>query len=76
MMTTKTNYYICLTNNELFTLYTEEPILVMYEKAVENDEKLLKLEKPEAIEIDGEMQDTFITIPLDSILYVLEDAKC
>ncbi len=73
-MTTKTNYYICLTNNELFTLYTEEPILVMYEKAVENDEKLLKLEKPEAIEIDGEMQDTFITIPLDSILYVLEDA--
>lgn len=76
MMTTKTNYYICLTNNELFTLYTEEPILVMYEKAVENDEKLLKLEKPEAIEIDGEMQDTFIIIPLDSILYVLEDAKC
>lgn len=74
-MTTKTNYYICLTNNELFTLYTEEPILVMYEKAVENDEKLLKLEKPEAIEIDGEMQDTFITIPLDSILYVLEDAN-
>lgn len=74
-MTTKTNYYICLTNNELFTLYTEEPILVMYEKAVENGEKLLKLEKPEAIEIDGEMQDTFITIPLDSILYVLEDAK-
>lgn len=74
-MTTKTNYYICLTNNELFTLYTEEPILVMYEKAVENDEKLLKLEKPEAIEIDGEMQDTFITIPLDAILYVLEDAK-
>lgn len=73
-MTTKTNYYICLTNNELFTLYTEEPILVMYEKAVENDEKLLKLEKPEAIEIDGEMQPTFITIPLDSILYVLEDA--
>lgn len=73
-MTTKTNYYICLTNNELFTLYTEEPILVMYEKAVENDEKLLKLEKPEAIEIDGEMQSTFITIPLDSILYVLEDA--
>lgn len=75
-MTVKTNYYICLTNNELFTLYTEEPILVMYEKAVENDEKLLKLEKPEAIEIDGEIQDTFITIPLDSILYVLEDAKC
>lgn len=74
-MSVKTNYYICLTNNELFTLYTEEPILVMYEKAVENDEKLLKLEKPEAIEIDGEMQDTFITIPLDSILYVLEDAK-
>lgn len=73
-MTTKTNYYICLTNNELFTLYTEEPILVMYEKAVENGEKLLKLEKPEAIEIDGEMQYTFITIPLDSILYVLEDA--
>ncbi|AWH15247.1 hypothetical protein vBEfaSAL2_09 [Enterococcus phage vB_EfaS_AL2] len=75
-MPVKTNYYICLTNNELFSLYTEEPILVMYEKAVENDEKLLKLEKPEAIEIDGEMQDTFITIPLDSILYVLEDAKC
>lgn len=74
-MTTKINYYICLTNNELFSLYTEEPILVMYEKAVENDEKLLKLEKPEAIEIDGEMQYTFITIPLDSILYVLEDAK-
>lgn len=74
-MPVKTNYYICLTNNELFTLYTEEPILVMYEKAVENDEKLLKLEKPEAIEIDGEMQDTFITIPLDSILYVLEDTK-
>jgi hypothetical protein len=74
-MPVKTNYYICLTNNELFTLYTETPILVMYEKAVENDEKLLKLEKPEVIEIDGEMQDTFITIPLDSILYVLEDAK-
>lgn len=74
-MTTKTNYYICLTNNEVFTLYTEEPILVMYEKAVENDEKLLKLEKPEALDINGEMQPTFITIPLDSILYVLEDAK-
>lgn len=74
-MTTKTNYYICLTNNEMFNLYTEEPILVMYEEAVENDEKLLKLEKPEDIEIDGEMQPTFITIPLDSILYVLEDAK-
>ncbi|AHB79756.1 hypothetical protein CF83_gp61 [Enterococcus phage IME_EF3] len=74
-MTTKTNYYICLTNNELFNLYTEEAILVMYEQAVENDEKLLKLEKPEDIEIDGEMQPTFITIPLDSILYVLEDAK-
>lgn len=74
-MTVKTNYYICLTNNEVFTLYTEEPILVMYEKAVENDEKLLKLEKPEEIDIDGEMQPTFITIPLDSILYVLEDAK-
>lgn len=74
-MPVKTNYYICLTNNELFSLYTEEPILVMYEKAVENDEKLLKLEKPEVIEIDGEMQYTFITIPLDSILYVLEDAK-
>lgn len=74
-MTTKTNYYICLTNNEVFNLYTEEPILVMYEQAVENDEKLLKLEKAEDIEIDGEMQPTFITIPLDSILYVLEDAK-
>ncbi|QEL53382.1 hypothetical protein [Enterococcus phage phiNASRA1] len=74
-MTVKTNYHICLTNNEYFNLYTEEPILVMYEQAVENDEKLLKLEKPEAIEVDGEMQDTFITIPLDSILYVLEDAK-
>lgn len=74
-MTTKTNYYICLTNNEMFNLYTEEPILVMYEQAVENDEKLLKLEKPEDIEIDGEMQPTFITIPLDSILYVLEEAK-
>lgn len=75
MMTTKTNYHICLTNNEYFNLYTEEPILVMYEQAVENDEKLLKLEKPEAIEVDGEMQDTFITIALDSILYVVEDAK-
>lgn len=74
-MTTKTNYYICLTNNELITISTETPILVMYEKAVENDEKLLKLEKPEVIDIDGEMQYTFITIPLDSILYVLEDAK-
>lgn len=74
-MTTKTNYHICLTNNEYFNLYTEEPILVMYEQAVENDEKLLKLEKPEAIEVDGEMQDTFITIALDSILYVVEDAK-
>lgn len=74
-MTRKTNYYICLTNNEVFNLYTEEPILVMYEQAVENDEKLLKLEKAEDIEIDGEMQPTFITIPLDSILYVLEDAK-
>lgn len=73
-MTTKTNYYICLTNNELITISTETPILVMYEKAVENDEKLLKLEKPEVIDIDGEMQYTFITIPLDSILYVLEDA--
>ena len=74
-MTVKTNYHICLTNNEYFNLYTEEPILVMYEQAVENDEKLLKLEKPEALDINGEMQDTFITIPLDSILYVLEDAK-
>lgn len=74
-MTVKTNYHICLTNNEYFNLYTEEPILVMYEQAVENDEKLLKLEKPEAIDIDGEMQDTFITIPLDSILYVLEDVN-
>lgn len=37
-MTTKTNYHICLTNNEYFNLYTEEPILVMYEEAVENDE--------------------------------------
>lgn len=74
-MPVKTNYHICLTNNEYFNLYTEEPILVMYEKAVENDEKLLKLEKPEPIEMDGLMQDTFITIPLDSILYVLEDAK-
>lgn len=73
-MTTKTNYYICLTNNELITISTETPILVMYEKAVENDEKLLKLDKAEDIEIDGEMQPTFITIPLDSILYVLEDA--
>lgn len=73
-MTTKTNYYICLTNNELITISTETPILVMYEKAVENDEKLLKLEKPEVIDIDGEMQYTFITIPLDSILYVLADA--
>lgn len=73
-MTTKTNYHICLTNNELFNLYTEEPVLVMYEKAVENDEKLLKLEKPETLYIDGEKQYTFITIPLDSILYVLEDA--
>ncbi|CAD0310958.1 hypothetical protein [Enterococcus phage vB_EfaS_159] len=74
-MTTKTNYYICLTNNELITISTETPILVMYEKAVENDEKLLKLEKPETLYIDGEMQYTFITIPVDSILYVLEDAK-
>lgn len=74
-MTRKTNYHICLTNNEYFNIYTEEPILVMYEQAVENDEKLLKLEKPEEIDIDGEMQYTFITIPLDSILYVLEDAK-
>jgi hypothetical protein len=74
-MTRKTNYHICLTNNEYFNIYTEEPILVMYEQAVENDEKLLKLEKPEEIDIDGEMQPTFITIPLDSILYVLEDAK-
>lgn len=73
-MTVKTNYHICLTNNEYFNLYTEEPILVMYEQAVENDEKLLKLDKTEDIEIDGEMQPTFITIPLDSILYVLEDA--
>lgn len=74
-MTVKTNYHICLTNNEYFNLYTEEPIIVMYEQAVENDEKLLKLEKAEAIEIDGKMEDTFITIPLDSILYVLEDAN-
>lgn len=74
-MTTKTNYYICLTNNELITISTETPILVMYEKAVENDEKLLKLDKPETLYIDGEKQYTFITIPLDSILYVLEDAK-
>ena len=74
-MTTKTNYYICLTNNELITISTETPILVMYEKAVENDEKLLKLEKPETLYIDGEKQYTFITITLDSILYVLEDAK-
>lgn len=74
-MTIKTDYIITLTNNEVLNLYTEEPILVMYEKAVENDEKLLKLEKPEALEIDGEMQYTFITIPIDSILYVLEDAN-
>lgn len=74
-MTTKTNYHICLTNNEMFNLCTEEPILVMYEQAIENDEKLLKLEKAEPIEIDGEMEYTFITIPLDAILYVLEDAK-
>lgn len=74
-MTTKTNYYISLTNNELITISTETPILVMYEKAVENDEKLLKLEKPETLYIDGEKQYTFITIPVDSILYVLEDAK-
>lgn len=74
-MEAKTNYYIHLTNGEYFSLYTEEPVLVMYETAVEKDEKLLKLEKPEAIEIDGEMQYTFITVPLDSILYVLEDAK-
>lgn len=74
-MTVKTNYYICLTNNEVFNISTEEPILVMYENAVENDEKLLKLEKAEVIEIDGEMQYTFITIPLDSILYVLEGAN-
>lgn len=74
-MTVKTNYVICLANNEVFNLYTETPILVLYEQAVENDEKLLKLEKAEDIEIDGEMQPTFITIPLDSILYVLEDAK-
>ena len=74
-MTVKTNYHICLTNNEYFNLYTEEPILVMYEQAVENDEKLLKLDKAEDIEIDGEMQPTFISIPLDSILYILEDAK-
>ena len=73
-MPVKTNYHICLTNNEYFNLYTEEPILVMYEQAGENDEKLLKLDKAEDIEIDGEMQPTFITIPLDSILYVLEDA--
>lgn len=73
-MPVKTNYHICLTNNEYFNLYTEEPILVMYEQAVENDEKLLKLDKAEDIEIDGEIQPTFITIPLDSILYVLEDA--
>lgn len=74
-MTVKTKYYICLTNDEVFKVYTEEPILVMYENAVENDEKLLKLEKPEYIEIDDEMQSTFITIPLDSILYVLEGVK-
>lgn len=73
-MTVKTNYNICLTNNEYFNLYTEEPILVMYERAVENDEKLLKLEKPETLYIDGEKLYTFITIPIDSIVYVLEDA--
>lgn len=74
-MTTKTDYLITLTNNEVLNLYTEEPILVMYEKAVENNEKLLKLEKPETIETDAGLQDVFITIPLDSILYVLEGAK-
>lgn len=74
-MTTKTNYHICLTNNEYINLQTETPVLVIYEQAVENDEKLLKLDKAESIEIDGEKQYTFITIPLDSILYVLEDAK-
>ena len=73
-MTVKTNYNICLTNNEYFNLYTEEPILVMNERAVENDEKLLKLEKPETLYIDGEKLYTFITIPVDSIVYVLEDA--
>lgn len=71
----KTNYHICLTNNEYFNLFTEEPVLVMYEQAIENDEKLLKLETPQDIEIDGEQQATFVTIPLDAILYVLEDAK-
>lgn len=74
-MTTKTDYLITLTNNEVLNLYTEEPILVMYEKAVENNEKLLKLEKPETIETDVGLQDVFITIPLDSILYVLEETK-
>ena len=74
-MTTKTDYLITLTNNEVLNLYTEEPILVMYEEAVENNEKLLKLEKPETIETDEGLQDVFITIPLDSILYVLEGAK-
>lgn len=74
-MTTKTNYHICLTNNEYINLQTETPVLVMYEQAVENDEKLLKLEKPETLYIDGEKQYTFITIPLDSILYVLEDVN-
>ena len=71
----KTNYHICLTNNEYFNLFTEEPVLVMYEQAIENDEKLLKLETPQDIEIDGELQATFVTIPLDAILYILEDAK-
>lgn len=74
-MTTKTDYLISLTNNEVLNLYTEEAILVMYEEVVENDDKLLRLEKPEILDIDGEVQAIFITIPLDSILYVLEGAK-
>lgn len=74
-MEEKTNYYIHLTNGEYFSLYTEEPVLVMYETAVENDEKLLKLETPQVIETDNSETFAFVTIPLDSIVYVLEEVK-
>lgn len=74
-MDEKINYYIHLTNGEYFSLYTEEPVMVMYERAVENDEKLLKLQTPQHIETDDSETFAFVTIPLDSIVYVLEEVK-
>nr|DAF38733.1 MAG TPA: hypothetical protein [Caudoviricetes sp.] len=75
-MNEKTTYYIQLTNDDYFIFETEEPVLVMYERAVERNEPLLKLETPQLIETDDAKINAFVTIPVDSILYVLEEVKC